>query len=472
MAIGLVLGGGAPHLALMSGALLALEEAGLEFKVLSTTGAGMLAGLLYASPKRTKPGMSLSEARRSALNMTATMGVDDFIYQFMPVNFKVFQKPGPVAEALAPAFNLFFQAPRKTREQRLIGDWLALMSATFMPSTLGPWSKGLCQPPSWIDGLVDFDAFLDNLGDARFRLGAYCIEDRTDVSFDRQDLSLDHCKAALAMPFIYEPYKLSDGQGGEKTYLEGSAFDPLRLDPDNVMAEGDIDTIIFFDILGHRKLIDEPRDLTDAWVQSIIAPLTRLSENSLAQFKARRAHHAQQRFLTALTEAAEQAGADTAAFKEKRDLIQTERTLYDLADLLGSADVHLNEFEERMDRYLATRPDDGLQHLKQLARDDYGAFVRERETYLKERELAEGVPSTCKKTHSRRSELLRMPFRHYIPDDHWPQVLDWSHSNLSFLFEIGKKTGRTFIAHHRDRLESSLGRPLRDTAPPSALAAE
>lgn len=471
MPIGLVLGGGAPHLPLMSGALLALEEAGLEFKVMSTTGAGMLAGLLYVSPKRLGSSESLSAARQRAFRATSTMGVEDLIYRFLPINYKVFQKPGPVAEALAPAFNLFFQAPRETAEQRLFADWMALMSATFMPSSLTPWSKGLCQPPSWIEGLVDFDAFLDNLGEARFRLGAYCIEDRADVSFDREDLSLDHCKAALAMPFIYEPYKLADNEGRQKTYLEGSAFDPLKLDPDNVMVDGDVDTIIFFDILGHRKLIDEPRDLTDAWVQSIIAPLTRLAENSLNQFKDRRAQHAQQRFLTALSEASNLADTDADTFKEKRDLIQVERELYALTDLLGSADVDLERFRQEISIHLRDHPDKQLQTLADLAGKDYGAYVRERDAYLKNLETAAGVPSPCAATHSRRSELLRMPFRRHIPEDHWPKILDWSHSNLSFLFEVGYETGRVFLETHKQRLESSLGRPLRDR-PVSTEAAE
>lgn len=468
MPVGLVLGGGAPHLPLMSGALLALDEAGLDFEVISTTGAGMLAGLLYVSPKPSGPGESIRDARRKALRATSTMGVEDLIYHFMPVNFKVFQKPGPVAEALAPAFNLFLQTPRETREQRLVGDWLALMSATFMPSNLGPWSKGLCQPPSWIDGLVDFDTFLDNLGEASFHLAAYCIEDRADVTFNRDDLSLDHCKAALAMPFIYEPYKLPDGRGGTKTYLEGSAFDPLKLNPDNVMVDGNIDTIIFFDILGHRKLVDEPRNLTDAWVQSIIAPLTRLAEHSLTQFKSRRDHHAQQRFLSALDALADLAG--TAGFEDRRDLIRQERLLYQLTDLLGSADVDLDTFRQRAATVLQDRSDKELADLVELAGKDYAAFVTQRELFLKQRELATGVPSTCSGTHSRRSELLRMPFRRHIPDDHWPKVLDWSHSNLSFLFEVGYETGLAFLDHHANRLESSLGRPLQTTSARAAAA--
>ncbi|GAB4532254.1 MAG: hypothetical protein Tsb0019_33940 [Roseibium sp.] len=472
MPIGLVLGGGAPHLPLMSGALLALDEAGLDFKVISTTGAGMLAGLLFASPERSHPDEPLRQARQTALKATATMGIDDAIYQFLPINYKVFQKPGPIAEALAPFYNMFLSAPRETRQQRLIGDWMALMSATMMPSSLGPWSKGLCQAPSWIDGMTDFESLIDNLGDTAFRLGAYCVEDRADVTFDRKDLTLDHCKAALAMPFIYEPYKLPapGAEGKEKTFLEGSAFDPLRLDPDNVMVDNDIDTIIFLDILGHRNLIDEPRDLTDAWVQSIIAPLTRLAENSLAAFKARRAQHARQRFLDALEKAASLAETDIGAFREQRDLVLKERDLYELADLLGSADVDLGTFRQRAASDPQVAGDRKLKKLVDLASGDYGAFVREREAYLKARELAEGVPSSCAKTHSRRSELLRMPFGRHIPGEHWPKVLDWSHSNMSQLFEVGHETGRAFVADHRERLESSLGRVLETD--PGQIAAE
>jgi predicted acylesterase/phospholipase RssA len=51
MTIALVLGGGAPNLTLMAGAVAALDDAGVEFDVVSTSGAGMLIGLLYAAPK-------------------------------------------------------------------------------------------------------------------------------------------------------------------------------------------------------------------------------------------------------------------------------------------------------------------------------------------------------------------------------------------------------------------------------------
>ena len=53
-------------------------------------GAGMVIGLLYAAPK----GMTRQEALRNTVNM----GVADEIYDQLPVNYKVFFKPGQLAE--------------------------------------------------------------------------------------------------------------------------------------------------------------------------------------------------------------------------------------------------------------------------------------------------------------------------------------------------------------------------------------
>ncbi|MEP3512454.1 MAG: hypothetical protein ABJN38_11905, partial [Lentilitoribacter sp.] len=126
-------------------------------------------------------------------------------------------------------------------------------------------------PPPWIDMVVDFDKLQEF--DGEFLMSAYCIEDRAEVSFKKEEITADHFKAALAMPLIYAPYKM-DG----KTYLEGSAFDTLAFSPGEVMSRCLVDTVIYFDILGQRKLISEPTNLYDAWVHSIINPLTRIAE--------------------------------------------------------------------------------------------------------------------------------------------------------------------------------------------------
>ncbi|SUX54805.1 patatin-like phospholipase family protein [Chromobacterium vaccinii] len=89
--IALVLGGGAPNATLMAGALVALTEAGVKFDIISASGAGAIVGLLYAAPRQ---GDALA-----ALSRLADMGVSDRIYSLFPVNYKVFNKPGPLADA-------------------------------------------------------------------------------------------------------------------------------------------------------------------------------------------------------------------------------------------------------------------------------------------------------------------------------------------------------------------------------------
>lgn len=264
MAVALVLGGGAPNLPLMSGALLALDDAGVEFDLVSTTGAGMLIGLIYASPKE--------GTRKDALRATREMGVHDSIYNVFPVNFKIFHKAGPMAEAYTKFHQNWLAAmPRENDAQRFISDMTQFWMATFCPGDFNPKQNGLCQPPPWIDMVVDFEKLKDF--DGEFFMSAYCIEDKGEVGFKKKEITSDHFKAALAMPFIYAPYKM-DG----KTYLEGSAFDTLYFGPGGVMKKNLIDTVIYFDVLGQKKLVTAPDNLYDAWVQSIINPLTSIAQ--------------------------------------------------------------------------------------------------------------------------------------------------------------------------------------------------
>ncbi len=271
MAVGLVIGGGAPNLPLMSGALLALDEAGIEFDVISTTGAGMLIGLMYAAPRH--------GSREETLKATREMGVHDAIYKVFPVNYKIFHKSGTMAEAYTKFHQTWLaQMPRETETQRFMSDITQFWMAAMCPSNMAPNQNGLCQPPPWIEQIVDFDKLKTFAGE--FLISAYCIEDQEEVAFSKNEITAEHFKAALAMPLIYSPYKM-DG----KTYLEGSAFDTLAFDPGNVMRRNLVDTVIYFDVLGQRKLIQEPTSIYDAWVHSIINPLTRLAELDSATYE-------------------------------------------------------------------------------------------------------------------------------------------------------------------------------------------
>jgi predicted acylesterase/phospholipase RssA len=475
MAIGLVLGGGAPNLPLMTGALLALDEAGVDFKVITTTGAGMVVGLLYAAPRKQKLSDSWVDTRRAALRATRDWGIDDLIYEIIPMNYKIFQKPGVLAQAFSHATNpVLWSIPRKSRRQRLLGDTLSLAAAAMSPSSLTSSSKGLCQPPPWIEMLVNFDELQKNLaeGDKRFRLSAYCIEDSDERTFRKQEITAEHFKAALAMPFIYEPYKLKDKDGTWKTYLEGSAFNTLALDPDNVMLENGIDTVIFFDIMGNRNLIGEPRWLIDAWGKSIVAPLTRLAEQGLENFKMKRDIHLKDREIARLDELLSLAEEDLELFKLHRDLHKKSREYNQLAELLGLAEQDLELFKQRRNTYMENREIAGLEKLMDLAETDLELFKNKRAEYMQDLNERERQPlraainkkekSHHKAPYSRRPELLRMRFRDHIPEEHWPKVLDWSHSNMSTLFDIGVKTGKEFVEKHRERIQHSMNAKLKE----------
>jgi NTE family protein len=395
MAVALVLGGGAPNLTLMAGAVAALSESGVKFDIVSASGAGMLIGLLYAAPK----GGDASQALRQTVNM----GVHDAIYDRFPVNYKVFFKPGPLAEfythfwqqiaqgrgemedlsrrwmeaateallpgpALAPYRAMWKQfiglampsAQAGDDPQRFVSDMAALMLAACCPSDLSPASPGMCQPAPFIDAVVDFSKLKDYPGE--FYLNAYCIEDRKMALFRKEEIDREHFQAALAFPFIYAPFKLNG-----KTYLEGATQDTLnfkglyeyREDKDHPP----IETIVVCDVLGMQELIGEPRSLYDAWVKSIIVPLVAVAEDDLKLFE----------------------------------------------------NLHMP-----------------------------------------------AIPENFKQP---RPKLLKIDFSSHVPKDHWPNVLDWSYSNLTTLYKVGYEAGKALYEENCDALMPDSVRSVRPGRP-------
>ncbi|MCC5811075.1 MAG: patatin-like phospholipase family protein [Ectothiorhodospiraceae bacterium] len=276
MSIALVLSGGAPNSTLMSGALTAMAERGVRFDVISTSGAGAIVGLLFAAPRNDDP--------VSALRATVEGGVNDLLYDLFPVNFKVFKKPGPLANLYRGMLqaNPFFAAAcgyKSPMLGTLPGDWAQLVADSLSPSSLSSMSKGLCEPVPWISELVDFER-LAGL-DFEFYINAYNITDRQMENFGKQEITLDHFHAAMAFPFLYPPKRLNG-----KYYFEGASKDALNFKP-LVHKHPDIDTIVVFDILGIEQLIHAPRNLYDAWIQSIIVPLVANARDDLKLFEAK-----------------------------------------------------------------------------------------------------------------------------------------------------------------------------------------
>ncbi len=278
----LVLGGGAPNATLMSGALAAFSEAGVKFDVISTAGAGALIGLLYLAPRGMTPG--------EALAATTDMGVADAIYDRFPVNYKVFQKPGAVADLyrqlvrMNPLAQLLEEQHGNSAIEKLFTDWIRLMFASGCPTDLGPKSLGLCASVPFLEQSVDFDTL--RASQTAFYVNAYNITERRMQIFAKDEITPDHCRAALAFPFLYPPHPVTDAKTGKEClYYEGAAHDCLNYKA-LVEHEPEVTRIVVFDVLGADALMRAPRDLYDAWLLSIIVPMVAIAQDDTKLFKA------------------------------------------------------------------------------------------------------------------------------------------------------------------------------------------
>lgn len=308
MSIALLLSGGAPNMAYMAGGLVALDEKGVEYSVLSTSGAGILIGLLYAAPAGNG---TAKELRRDALRAVIDMSVNDMLYDLMdvfwfyPANYKVFHKPGVLAELYTRFTQMLPRMAGRTEAERFLNDWFDLVLSTLCPSDLGPWSRGMCQPPPFIYEAVDFEKL--RRFDGHFYMNAYCLEAKDTVLFKKDEITAEHFQAAIALPLIYKCFELEG-----RHYIEGSAVDTIcyegvlrelfepaeghklvkassgREAPDRYrrrVGAPAIDTLLVFDMLGHRELIHQPRHLLDAVSQLIAVPLTALTKDDTRLFK-------------------------------------------------------------------------------------------------------------------------------------------------------------------------------------------
>jgi predicted acylesterase/phospholipase RssA len=444
----LALGGGAPNLTLMTGALLALDEAGVEPKVITTTGAGMVAGLLYAAPRKEHPDEDWVTARRRALRQSREMGIDDFIYDQLPMNFKIFQKGGTMAEAWAQVFGpAIWSIPRETRRQRLLGDTLGLMSAIMQPGYMALESKGICQPPPWIDLIVDFDDLEGNLSAAQidFLLTAFCIEDKKERNFRNSEITAEQFKAALAMPFLYSPYKLAEPDGTVKTYLEASAFRTMEFNPEGVMTDRGIEAVVYFDLMGNEHLIGEPKNIIDAWGKSIVAPLTQLARQQVEVDLARR-----------------WAVNNTKLMGEELFVLQAHveklvKFIHEMEKAVARVERKGKGIEECQPLIDDLKKTFNKHMLSEEAHEEIAIRFAEQEIHRKILWLIQGITQGSEDDQVLTHTLLRMPFRDNIPEDHWPFVLDWSHSNMSKLFDIGYETAQRFVDDHWDQLGLEQG---------------
>lgn len=271
----LILGGRAPNSTLMAGALAAFIEEKVQFDVISTSGAGALIGLFYTAPRDASP--------LEALKNTVNFSISDFIYDMLPVNYKVFNKPGQAADLYRnmvyanPFLTEILSEPPQNDFERLYKDMFSLLINTLCPSDLNYSSKGLCANVPFVEKVVDFEKLKTIKQD--FYINAYNINKMEMENFSKKEITPDHFHASFAFPFIYPPYEMNGNY-----YFEGASVDALNY-KSLVNNHPEVDTIVVFDILGTEKLIRQPKNIYDAWVLSIIVPLVEIARDDTKIFE-------------------------------------------------------------------------------------------------------------------------------------------------------------------------------------------
>ena len=274
-----LVGGGAPELHFSAGALCAFFEHEISFDIIGASGAGALAGLLYAAPKQ-------AEGQVKALRGSVNLNISDYIERLLPTNHKVFFKYGPFAEPayrlgqVLPRFQLRSDERLDNELKRLYNDALDLMIAMLTPTTLNPWSKGMCTRVNMLDDVIDWH-HLSNYP-KRFYVNAFNLTTRKLERFDKGKLNQERFWAALAMPWLFEPVKV----GGD-VFTEGASHDPTGLEALGLdwlqTGKDGVDKIIAFRTVG-PDMWSSPESIYDALHMTVIEPIVSLAELVLGTY--------------------------------------------------------------------------------------------------------------------------------------------------------------------------------------------
>lgn len=278
----LVLGGGAPTYTLMTGALLAFDEAGIQFDVVSMAGGGGVVGLSYLAPK--------TGTRQDAMRGSVNFGVSDPIYNLFPMNYKMFTKGGPEAAlyrqalTMMPGYKAVMDLAHKGPAQAFVSDYIQFLWSAMMPGNVSLFSDGFCAPSQFIEQMVDFDA-LRKIKENIY-LNAYCLTDKKMAIFKKHEVDLAHFQASLSYPFFYAPFEI-DG----KYYIEGASRDTFNFEALR-QYEPEVDTVVVVNAIANDSLLHTPRNLWDSFGQQLITPLVALAHADLKMFALQQAQSA------------------------------------------------------------------------------------------------------------------------------------------------------------------------------------
>lgn len=275
----LLMGAGGPLGGLEAGALIALDEKGVKFDVISGACIGSILTLAYASPAG---GRTPREALEFWVSET---GVSDALYKLLPIDFKVFQKQAGALNPLMDqwlrgmlAMNPFYSYAPSSDLHRLYSELYLLSLVSMMPSTV-PFSNAMSRIAPVLEVLIDFDK-LKNI-DTDVYINAMDVSSKEIAIFDKHQITPKHVLAGSSL-FCVCPQTEIDG----KVYGEGSYIDSLNF-KGVLEKHEDVETVVVLNILNRKDLIRPARDLNDAYNLSIMLPFVTIAEDDIKLFEAK-----------------------------------------------------------------------------------------------------------------------------------------------------------------------------------------
>lgn len=279
----LLLGAGGPLGGLEAGALIALDEKGVKFDVISGACIGSILTLAYSSP-------ACGRTPREALEFwISETGVSDVLYRNLPFDFKVFQKQAGVLNPLADqwlktmlSLNPFYSYAPNSDMHRLYSEMYLLGLMSMMPSAV-PFEPSLSRIAPVLDVLIDFENLKNVKNDVY--INAMDVSNNEIAIFDKQQITPKHVLAGSSLFYIC-PQTEIDG----KVYGEGSYIDSLNFK--GVLAKHeDIETIVVMNILNKKALLRPARNLYDAFNLSIMLPFVTIADDDIKLFEAKHKGH-------------------------------------------------------------------------------------------------------------------------------------------------------------------------------------
>ncbi|MBS1197788.1 MAG: patatin-like phospholipase [Proteobacteria bacterium] len=275
----LLLGAGGPLGGLEAGALIALDEKGVKFDVISGACIGSILTLAYASPAG---GRTPREALEFWIGET---GVSDVLYKSLPFDFKVFQKQAGALNPLADewlkkmlSLNPLYSYEPVNAMHRLYSEMYLLSLVSMMPST-APFDVSLSRIAPVLEVLIDFDNLKNAPHD--IYINAMDVTEKEIVIFDKHQITPKHVLAGSSLFYICPQMEI-DG----KYYAEGSYIDSLNFK--GILAKHDeIETIVVMNILNRKDLMRPAKNLVDSLNLSIMLPFITIAEDDLKLFEAK-----------------------------------------------------------------------------------------------------------------------------------------------------------------------------------------